>query len=141
MHYVDSNVFLYPVLYPEEKQPKSKEAKEILLNIETGKLKASTSMLTWDEVVWVTTKLLGSADGKNQGRKLIGFPNLQFIDVNERIVVHAQNLIEKYELSPRDSIHLASALEGRAEAVISDDDDFDQVKEIKRIPISPTRKT
>jgi predicted nucleic acid-binding protein len=141
MHYVDSNVFLYPVLYPADTQPKSKKAKEILLNIETGQLEAATSMLTWDEVVWVATKLLGSADGKNQGRKLLGFPNLQFIDVNERIIVHAQELIDKHKLSPRDAIHLASALQGKAKAIISDDEDFDQTKEITRISISPTTKT
>jgi predicted nucleic acid-binding protein len=30
MAYVDSNVFLYPVLYHAEVQPKAKKAKEIL---------------------------------------------------------------------------------------------------------------
>jgi predicted nucleic acid-binding protein len=41
----------------------------------------------------------------------------------------------KYNLSPRDAIHLASALSRKAIAIVSDDEDFDQIKEIKRIPI------
>jgi predicted nucleic acid-binding protein len=47
MPYIDSNVFIYPVIYKTETQPK---AKEILLKIEKGELKAYTSTLTWDEV-------------------------------------------------------------------------------------------
>ena len=76
MQYVDSNVFLYSVLYSPNSEPKAKKAKEILQKIENGELSAATSTLTWDEVVWVTTKLLGQTDAIDQGQKLLGFPNL-----------------------------------------------------------------
>ncbi len=141
MYYVDSNVFLYPVLYSVDTQPKSKKAKEILLQIEAGEQEAATSLFTWDEVVWVATKMLGGTDGKNQGRKLLGFPNLEFIEVNERVVLRAQSLLDKYKLSPRDAIHVASALEKKAKAIVSDDEDFDQIKEIRRIPLNQTSET
>ena len=84
MPYIDSNVFIYPVIYQTESQQKAKKAKEILLKIENGEISAYTSTLTWDEVVWVVSKLLGRDDGINQGKKLLGFPNLEFINVDER---------------------------------------------------------
>lgn len=135
MLYIDSNVFIYPVIYQTDPQPKAKRAKEILLSIEKGEQSACTSTLTWDEVVWVVTKVMGRNDGITQGRKLLGFPNLQFINADENVLTTAQKLIEKYKLNPRDSIHVASALDRRIKTVISDDEDLDIVKEIKRTPL------
>jgi predicted nucleic acid-binding protein len=135
MQYIDSNVFLYPALYRADTQPKAKKAKEILQKIESGELLAATSTLTWDEVVWVATKLLGRTDGIAQGRKLLGFPNLEFINVDEGVIAQAQTLMDKYKLSPRDSIHASSALNRKIKQIISDDEDFDQVKEITRTPL------
>ena len=43
--------------------------------------------------------------------------------------------MEKYNLSPRDSIHVASALNKKAPIIVSDDEDFDQIKEVKRKPL------
>ncbi len=83
MAYIDSNVFIYPVLYTIETDPKVKKAKEILLSIEKGELQAYTSTLTWDEVVWVISKSLGRSEAINQGQKLLGFPNLEFIRLTQ----------------------------------------------------------
>ncbi len=135
MPYIDSNVFLYPVLYQAEAQPKAKKAKEILLKIENGSLSAFTSTLTWDEVVWVVSRVMSRNDGIAQGQKLLGFPNLEYITVDESVLAQAQRLMNEYKLSPRDSIHAASALKRRIKTVISDDEDFDQIKEIKRNPL------
>ena len=132
MQYVDSNIFLYPVLYSPDLESKAKKAKEILQKIENKELSAATSTLTWDEVVWVATKLLDRRSGISLGQKLLGFPNLEFISVDEAIIAQAQSLMDKYKLSPRDSIHVASALSRKATTIISDDEDFDQIKEIKR---------
>ena len=135
MQYVDSNVFLFSALYSPDSEQKAKKAKEILVEIENGTRLASTSTLTWDEVVWVATKLLGKTDGIAQGQKLFGFPNLKFINVDEEVITQAQALIGKYKLSPRDSIHIASALSKKIKTILSDDADFDQIKEIKRNPL------
>ncbi len=131
MAYIDSNVFIYPILYSEE-EPKVRKAKEILLRIEKGELTAYTSTLTWDEVVWVVRKTMGKSEAVSQGQKLLGFLNLKFISADENILSQAQNLLNKYNLSPRDSIHVASALDRKLKTIITDDDDIDVVKEIKR---------
>lgn len=135
MAYIDSNVFIYPVIYSAENLEKARNAKEILLKIEKGKLKAYTSTLTWDEVVWVVSRTMGRDDGADQGKKLLGFPNLEFIDVDKRVLSSAQSLLDKYKIRPRDSIHLASAITKNVRTVVSDDEDFDKIKDIERTPL------
>jgi hypothetical protein len=135
MPYIDANVFIYPILYAEEQEPKVKHAKKILLSVEKGELSAYTSTLTWDEVVWIVSKAMGRAEAISQGQKLLGFLNLQWITVDENILSQAQALMNKYNLHPRDAIHVASALNKKINAIISDDLDIDQVKEIKRTPL------
>lgn len=100
MPYIDSNVFLYPILYTEEVEPKVKKAKQILRSIEKGELQAFTSTLTWDEVVWVVSKTMSRSEGISQGQKLLGFLNLQFINVDENMLNRAQALMSKYNLRP-----------------------------------------
>ncbi len=135
MPYIDSNVFIYPILYTADIEPKVKKAKQILISIEKGELPAYTSTLTWDEVVWVVSKTMGRNEGISQGQKLLGFLNLQFISADENILSQAQALMNKYHLSPRDSIHIASAIDRKLKTIISDDKDADVVKEIKRTPL------
>jgi predicted nucleic acid-binding protein len=73
---------------------------------------------------------------QSQEQKLFGFLNLQFIKVDEHILSQAQGLINKYNLNPRDAIHVASAINQKIEIIISDDQDLDTIKEIKRVPLT-----
>lgn len=131
--YVDSNVFLYPVLYNELEE--SKEARKILSQIEEKKIHAYTSTLTWDEVSYVVERILGKTDAIEVGKKFINFPFLRFITVDDEIIRRSQVIREKYNLKPRDSIHLSCAIERNISEIITDDSDFDHIKEIKRIPL------
>ena len=131
--YVDSNIFLFPVIY--EGIPKAKRAEEVLRKIATGELEAYTSTLTWDEVVWVVYKVMGYADSVEIGRKLLAFPNLRLISVSSEVIIEAQRLMEGYRLSPRDSTHCASALLRGVKLSISEDKDFDVVKELVRLSL------
>jgi predicted nucleic acid-binding protein len=135
MAYIDSNVFIYPVLYSEEEEPKTRKALDILRRIAKGELSAYTSTITWDEIIWVVRRTMGKSEALNQGQKLLGFLNLKFISVDENILSQAQALMSKYNLRPHDSIHVASAIDKKIYNVISDDKDLDQVKEIKRISL------
>lgn len=83
----------------------------------------------------LSAKTMGRNEAINQGQKLLGFPNLQFIAADENVLTQAQRLMDKYKISPRDSIHAASAIEKKTKSLISDDADFDQIKEIKRTPL------
>ncbi len=133
--YVDANVFVYPIFYSEDLGAKVKKAREILQKIEEGEILAYTSTLTWDEVVWAVRKFMGREESITQGQKLLGFINLHFITVDENILCRAQALMSNYNLKPRDSVHVSSAIDRKLKAIISDDVDFDKVKEVKRIPL------
>ncbi|MHB1507051.1 MAG: type II toxin-antitoxin system VapC family toxin [Cuniculiplasma sp.] len=132
-YYIDSNVFLYPVLYSDLEE--SENARRILSQIENKDIQAYTSTLTWDEVSYVAEKLLGKTDAIEVGKKFINFPFLRFIPVDDEIMRRSQVIREKYHLKPRDSIHLSSAIERNISEIITDDADFDGIKEIKRIPV------
>ncbi len=132
-YYIDSNVFLYPVLYEDLEE--SEIAKKILAQIESKDIQAYTSTLTWDEVAYVSERLLGRTDSVEVSKKFINFPFLRFIPMDDEIMRRSQVIREKYHLKPRDSIHLSSAIERNINEIITDDADFDGIKEIKRIPL------
>jgi len=131
--YIDSNVFLYPILYNDLKE--SETAREILSEIELKNIQAYTSTLTWDEVSYVVERILGKTDSIEVGKKFLNFPFLRFIPVDDEIIRRSQVIREKYNLKPRDSIHLSCAIERNITEIITDDVDFDGIREIRRIPL------
>lgn len=132
--YADSNIFILPLIHGDS--GRGATASKILRRIESGELTAYTSYLTWDEVTWVVRRTLGKPDSIESGKKLIGFPNLRFIEVTESIITKGQSLVEKHQLKPRDAIHCSSAISKDIGKLVSDDSDFDVVKEITRIPLA-----
>ena len=131
--YVDSNVFILPVL--GEKSERARGARRALERIEAQELVAYTSVLTWDEVVWVVSKVLGRHDGTQVGKKLLSFPGLRFIDATSSIIIKAQSISDSRGVAPRDAIHCASAMAKGISSLVSDDSDLEVVSEIKRIPL------
>ena len=61
------------------------------------------------------------------------FPNLKILLIDSEIVGYAQGLIEKYNLKPRDAIHAASAIKNQVKEIVSNDSDFDDMEELKRV--------
>ena len=131
--YVDSNVFLYPTIYRLETIEEAKESKKFLLKISEGSVEACTATITWDEIVWVIRRIFGLKPSIELGRKFLEFPNLKLLNVKRSTVLRAQELMEKYEIKPRDAIHAATALENDIEIIVSYDKDFDKLEEIKRL--------
>lgn len=131
--YVDSNVFLYSVIYDEEAVVEAKKSKDFLLNIALAKVEAYTSSVTWDEVVWVIRKFFGIENSVEEGKRFLGFPNLRVLGVRKSTVFKAQELVERYRLKPRDALHAAVALENKIKTIVSYDDGFDVITEIERI--------
>jgi predicted nucleic acid-binding protein len=131
--YIDSNVFIYPVIYDENVIIEARRAREFLLKITSGEIEAYTSCVTWDEMVWVIRKLFGVDLSSDLGRKFLVFPNLRFSGVKRATVFKAQEIVEKYKLTPRDAIHAAAAIENKITTIVSYDKDFDILNEIRRI--------
>ena len=131
IYYVDSNVFLYPVIYQDI--PEVEFGRDVISSIEKKDIQAYTSTLTWDEISYVVEKLLGRTDAIEIGRKFMNYPGLRFIVMDEDVMRRSQLMREKYNLKPRDSIHLSSAIGRGIKRIITEDRDFDNLKEIERI--------
>ena len=132
--YIDSNVFLYPIIYEETVEGVT-DAKSYLLQIAKGELDACTASLTWDEIVWVVRKLFDPDTAIIEGERFLIFPHLKILDVNLSVIQKAQEMLDAFHLKPRDAIHAATALNNNCTNIISDDQDFDNVKGLKRIPL------
>lgn len=134
MVYLDTNVFIYPIIY-EESLAKAKKAKDVLSRVAMKEIEGFTATLTWDELVWVTRRLLGDRDAVEQGRKFLTFPNLNLVTIDSSVLMNAQKIVEEYGLKPRDALHAGAALVSGQRTVISDDQDFDKVRELRRTRI------
>lgn len=139
MAYIDANIFVFAAIR-HQSEPKALQSITLLKKISEKRLSASTSILTWDELVWVCRKLLPSKESVEKGKALLDFPNLNIRDVTLPVVHKAEQLMETYSLKPRDSIHAATALLAGEKVIISDDSDFDKVTELKRVSLSEACK-
>ena len=135
MKYIDSNVFILPVVYDTKVENKAEAAKNILIKIADGDLNAATSFLTWDEIVWTVRKLINPKIAAKEGGKFLQFPNLELLEVKRNVIDKAQEIVKKYGIKPRDAIHAASAIENGIKEMISDDSDMDKIKEITRVSL------
>ena len=59
-------------------------------------------------------------------------PRLNLVSVDEKVLRASLDIMSKYALDPRDSIHAASAILCKADAIVSTDPHFDRVKELPR---------
>ena len=129
--YLDSNIFIFAALANDSK---AKKAKELIKQVILGKSSASTSTLTIDEVVWkIWKETKNRALAIEEGLRILQFDNLFFINISDKIILNSLELMKKNtNLKPRDAIHLSAALSVNANIIVSDDSDFDNLKEIKR---------
>jgi len=105
--YLDANVFIYAALNREDIGDR---ARSLLREVQQGKLHAISSALTFDELVWAVKKHRSLEDATAAGEAFLNMSCLKLMDVNGDLLSSALELIRKYQLDPRDSIHAASAL-------------------------------
>jgi len=133
--YLDSNVFIYPLIYDPDVEPKARAAEEVLRSVASGSIRGVTVTLTWDEVVWVVWRAIGYDEAVRAGASLMTIPNLSFVEVSPTVLMKAQELLDKYKLKPRDAIHVAAAVLVKEVEVVSDDEELDVVREVRRRPL------
>ncbi len=141
MIYLDSNIFLYSMVYDEEKVPKAKKSKYFLLKISSERIPASTCCRTWDEIVHIVKKISGSDAAEIAGQHFLDFPHLKILDVDRNTIEEAQYFMKQYNLQPRDSIHAATAVCNGIRDFLTDDSHFDRVRELDRISLDDWEKS
>jgi len=129
MIYLDSNVFIYACLNSDEIGERSRSQ---LRSVENGSVEASTSALTFDEVMWAVKRYRNSEQAISAGEALINMPKLNLVPTDEAILRSALYLMKRYAFDPRDSIHAASAILCKADYLVSTDPHFDRLKELPR---------
>jgi len=128
--YVDANVFLNAILYSPKTNSEAARAIQFLKRVIHNEFDAYTSWLTWDEVIYITRRELGHEISKQKGREFIAYPNLKFENVNSDIISSAQGFLDKYNVRPRDAIHLATAVAKNITEIVTFDQDFKGIEEI-----------
>ena len=126
--YLDANVFIFAALSTKDYGSK---AESLLERIQQGEEKAITSALTFDETFWAVKRNRGFEKALETGEAMLHYPNLEIIPADREIVLSAIKVIKEWHLAPRDAIHAATALQEKADFIISTDSDFDRIKELK----------
>lgn len=129
MTYLDANFFIYALL---DQTKKGERAREIQKNIVEGKIKAYTSVLALDEIMWVLTRNQKEHLVRKVIENIYATPNLAVREVPSLTALRALHFMETAKLRPRDAFHTAIMEHLQTKIIISDDSDFDRVKEIKR---------
>jgi predicted nucleic acid-binding protein len=136
MIYLDANVFALANLNTDLS---GDNARILLGNVQNGKLAATTSVLSFDELVWAVKKYRTFEDATSAGEALLHMPRLRILPVETNLLTKALMLMRQYRLDPRDSIHAASALQENLEVIVSMDGHFDRIKELKRKDLTSLR--
>ena len=131
MLYLDANVFIYAAINTQEIGEK---ARTLLQKIQQGEEQAATSALTFDEVFWSIKKRKPELASETS-YALLNFPNLKIIPADRKLALSALILINEYNLAPRDALHAATAMDLRADCVVSTDAHFDKIKHLIRKPL------
>jgi hypothetical protein len=131
MYYFDANIFILPQLYEPAIEEVAK-AKNYLTKLVEGKIEGCTSVLTWDEIVYAVRKNVGKEESLMAGSKFLSFPNLKIYAIDFEVVLRAQEIVENFNMMPRDAIHAACALKFCDGNLISNDSDFDEIDGITR---------
>ena len=126
--YLDANIFIFAALNTEKEGEK---ALALLLRIQNGEEQAVTSSLTFDEVFWEVKKNRGFEKAIETAEAMLNFPNLTIVSADRAVVSLALGIIREYHLAPRDAIHAATAIAEKADFIISTDQHFDRIKELK----------
>ena len=127
--YLDSSVFITSAL---ETSLNARKSREIISSVGRQAIAGYTATLTFDEVVFIVRKFAGFNNSLAAGEGFLNISHLKFIEVTYESILIAQELIKKYKIKPRDAIHAACAINKSIKTLISDDADFDVIKEIER---------
>jgi predicted nucleic acid-binding protein len=127
--YLDANFF---IICNFDLTSKGERARKIQAEIISGR-DAITSSLALDEVMWVLVKNRKAGVLRETIEDIYALLNLTIKEVSPNIPLDALDLIEKYNLTPRDAFHVAVMKSYDVNEIVSDDTDFDRVEGVKRI--------
>ncbi len=135
--YIDANVFIFAYI---DEGIIGIKCRKIIERIIENKIMAFTSVLSFDEVFYKVKKVKDKETALLATKAFLNMKNLEFIDVDMNVIWKSQELIGSYNLNPREAIHIACALTKGLRNILTNDKDFNKVKEIRMIDIEEHSK-
>jgi len=128
--FLDSNVFIFAA---GADGPLKDPCVAILRRVATGDLEASTSAEVVQEIHHVFRRRGRLVDGVRLGREVVRlFPGMLSV-TRADILRSGDILMERPQLSPRDALHAATALNNGLTTIVSADTDLDHVPGLTRV--------
>ena len=129
MIFVDANFLIYLNLGV-------KEVEDYYLKL-LSEESLATDPLVLDEVIYVSKKKYGvRLEDTLDFLDNIVLPNSVVLPVTINEYRRAREVMLKYSVSPSDALHVAVMLNNSIRRIISEDRDFDRVKEVERVWLS-----
>lgn len=128
--FLDTNVFLYAA---GQAHPRRDACVNVLRRVAEGTLEATANTEVIQEILYVLVRRGRGEEGVTLARHVAAlFPDL--LPVTGEDMRRACDLVERYPtLSVRDAVHAATMLGNGLQQVISVDEDFDLIREIRRV--------
>ena len=132
MFYLDTNIFVFASVFSGDK---SERAKKLLRDLADDKISAATNILTIEETIWVLLKITKDREFSiEQGSRLLSIKRLKLLSSTQTTMINAVVILKKYKkIKSRDALHAASCIENNIKSIVSDDADFEEIKEVKRV--------
>ena len=125
---LDTSCFIYHI----ELKPKYIELARIIFEelLPAGKVKTISSILIITEILTKPYALNRSDLAIDYKDLILGFPNLTLFTPDAQICNHAALLRAKYNLHTPDAIHIATAIDQNASAILTNDAKWKRIREI-----------
>ena len=131
VQYLDANVFIFA---GQDIGKKGERARAILKSVSEGRIEAATCCLAADEIIWAMRRFVPYNDAIRHGEAIFLLKNLRILSVTPSDILRAIKLM-RTGIKPRDSIHAAVAINNGIKEIVSDDPDFEDIKELKWRPL------
>ncbi|MGV9805560.1 type II toxin-antitoxin system VapC family toxin [Micromonospora chersina] len=118
--YLDSNTLIYAVT----KQPGYEPVAEILRLADAGKLNVIISMLSYVEVRGWGKSEPYPQELDERGIAALDSPSFIRVELSRGVALRARRYAYTYRLANYDAVHLAAAVEGNADVLMTWDRDF-----------------
>lgn len=118
------------LIYLLERHPRYyQEVHQLFKRIESGAISAVLSSLVFTELLVPAYRINDQQQAKRIVQILTDFPHLDIIPLNPDIAISAAQLRARYKISTPDAIHAATGIKAEADGIITNDQEFNKLKE------------
>ena len=127
-HFIDTNVLAYASGAGHSLKP---VCQELLTSAMEGRVELHASVEAVQELAIHRIRRSNAEERVRLARAAAGFLVLHPFD--EQVLAAALDLMESHNIRGRDAVHIATAVAGGFDAIVSADKDFDDIPGLRRI--------